>query len=103
MKIPHPVSPWVKSHRLAGIQTSGAPTGKIEITPATTPSSTGCGTPATARPIVVSTPCATAVPTSPQTTPRVTSALSRSMRAPMPPPSRASSASARAAMAGPSR
>ena len=61
----------------AGIQTTGAPIGRmLEMAPATTPSSTGRGTPVSHSPKVVITPCTMAVPSRPNTTPRVTSPVS---------------------------
>ena len=65
MNSPQPQDPCTNSQIVAGIQTSGAPTGMMEITPATTPSSTGCGTPAIQSPKLVIAPCTTAVPSSP--------------------------------------
>jgi hypothetical protein len=63
--MPHPVSPVANSQMAAGSHTTGAPTGRIEMTPAITPSSTGRGTPEIHRPSAVRKPCATAVPSSP--------------------------------------
>ena len=42
---PQPVCPLLSSHRNAGIQTTGAPIGSTESSPAINPSSNGRGTP----------------------------------------------------------
>ena len=64
--MPQPGLPWANSQIVAGIQTSGAPTGRIEMhARRPRPSSTGCGTPAIHSPKAVISPCTTAVPSSP--------------------------------------
>ena len=64
-KMPHPVSPFVNRMMLAGIQTSGGPTGTGDRKNVTRPSNGAALTPAIHSPIAIKTPCASAVPRMP--------------------------------------
>jgi hypothetical protein len=76
---PQPVSPLLMSQRPAGTHTSGGPIGTGDRRNVSRPSSGAALIPAIQKPMPASTPCTSAVPRMPSTTPRtVTAATSAS-------------------------
>ena len=64
-KIPQPVSSFAIRTRPAGIQTSGGPIGTGDRKNVTSPSNGAALIPAIHKPIAISTPCTSAVPSMP--------------------------------------
>ncbi len=65
MKMPQPVEPWWNSHKAAGSQIKGGPTGTTERKNVSNASTPAPGTPAIRNPIPAITACTRAVPKMP--------------------------------------
>ncbi len=102
-KIPQPVCPSLMSHSPAGTHTSGGPTGTGDTTNVSRPSSGAAAIPAIQKPIAATTPCTSAVPRMPSTTPRTVVVATDARCVPRSPAMRCAAARSRSTIAWPSR